>query len=495
MELRESSDSFPPPKVGAGIGKSVFQASKPPLKPKKILKWKKRSPINANRLLGTFGTRPNAFRCCGISQVGDNFWIFGGDYFGGLNLRDELFVYIPKEDRWEQPFQCGTPPLPRWGTTLCTLQDTKLIVFGGRAYITILNDLNKFDVSSLTWSLIKPGSGPIPSPRWCHIAVSINYNEMLVHGGVHDSRNQNLPWGKVSTTLNDIWIFNIVTSSWRQIQTNSPINIPRESHSAALIDNRLFIYGGCNNGKILSDMIVLNLETMEFILAFGNFIPLQGSCLTSIDDRYLLLFGGEMDLTYRKKSKALKLFDSKTFQWVNDSRISEIGDLPSERAFASAVRIGTTIYIYGGDNKDQTDYDDPTFVFGELLAIETVPSPFSLQTLCIQQITKFFFLYEKLLTEKLPEHLSQAVLDFKKQSELMKNTPVVKTPTVNAHPPDLIILKNQALRILEDLCFDTPTLQFYIKEIASRLELHDLIQSKPLEKQKTALIIALNAIH
>lgn len=49
---------------------------------------------------------------------------------------------------------------------------------------------------------------------------------------------------------------------------------------------------------------------MEFILAFGNFIPLQGSCLTSIDDRYLLLFGGEMDLTYRKKSKALKLFDS-----------------------------------------------------------------------------------------------------------------------------------------------------------------------------------------
>ena len=63
-------------------------------------------------------------------------------------------------------------------------------------------------------------------------------------------------------SLNDTWSFNISTRKWTELQCTGFIPSPRENHAAALIDDVMYVYGGCTvGGTYLGDLTAFNLSS------------------------------------------------------------------------------------------------------------------------------------------------------------------------------------------------------------------------------------------
>jgi hypothetical protein len=62
--------------------------------------------------------------------------------------------------------------------------------------------------------------------------------------------------------FNDTWSFNISTRKWTELQCTGSIPSPRASHAAVLIDDVMYVYGGCTAGRTcLGDLTALNLSS------------------------------------------------------------------------------------------------------------------------------------------------------------------------------------------------------------------------------------------
>ncbi len=82
------------------------------------------------------------------------------------------------------------------------------------------------------WTELNDGSGIAPSGRNGHSLVLTNNDTLLVFGGMTNAAN---------AYLNELWEFNLTTSTWRQISFSSGPEA-RVGHVAAFV-------GGCIQGE------------------------------------------------------------------------------------------------------------------------------------------------------------------------------------------------------------------------------------------------------
>jgi hypothetical protein len=62
--------------------------------------------------------------------------------------------------------------------------------------------------------------------------------------------------------LNDTWSFNILTRKWTELQCTGSIPSPRAAHTAVLIDDVIYVFGGSTDDEIfLDDLTALNLSS------------------------------------------------------------------------------------------------------------------------------------------------------------------------------------------------------------------------------------------
>jgi len=65
-----------------------------------------------------------------------------------------------------------------------------------------------------------------------------------------------------SHVFNDTWSFNISTRKWTEVQCTGSIPSPRAGHTAVLIDDVMYVYGGSNfDDSYLGDLTALNLTS------------------------------------------------------------------------------------------------------------------------------------------------------------------------------------------------------------------------------------------
>ena len=65
-----------------------------------------------------------------------------------------------------------------------------------------------------------------------------------------------------SHDFNDTWPFNISTQKWTELQCTGSIPSPRTGHDAVLIDDVMYVFGGCTQDKTsLGDLTALNLSS------------------------------------------------------------------------------------------------------------------------------------------------------------------------------------------------------------------------------------------
>ena len=155
-------------------------------------------------------------------------------------------------------------PSGRYGHTLNIVGTTNLVLFGG-LNISEGNCINDMFVLTLSetnneWQRISYQSptDQVPMGRWKHSATKVSVSEILVYGG----------WtGNDSQCLNDLWLFNCATNTWKS--KNIPSTTYRASHTACLVDRSIVIFGGVGGTSsksktYLNDLSILNLDEWEW---------------------------------------------------------------------------------------------------------------------------------------------------------------------------------------------------------------------------------------
>ncbi|KAG8472780.1 hypothetical protein CXB51_034659 [Gossypium anomalum] len=162
----------------------------------------------------------------------------------------------------------------------------------------------------------------------------------------------------------------------------------RYQHGAAVIQDKMYIYGGNHNGRYLNDLHVLDLRSWTWSKVEAkvvpklvespspvNIAPCAGHSLIPWENKLLSIAG---HTKVPSETIQVKAFDLQTGTW---SVLNTYGKAPVSRAGQSVTLVGTTLVIFGGQDAKRTLLNDlhilnlETMTWNEIDAVGAPPSP------------------------------------------------------------------------------------------------------------------------
>ena len=242
-----------------------------------------------------------------------------------------FFIYtsiLLAADDWTQKFPSPRPSA-RSEHAMAYIGGDQVLLFGGSAGGTLLNDTWVYDLSENTWTQKNPGSAP--STRYQHAMAYIGGNKVLLFGGWDDTGIDN-----------ETWVYDLVTDTWTQ---KNPVSAPsgRYQHTMAYIGgDQVLLFGGSTGNK--------NDETWVYDLSANTWTqktpPISPSARSNhamayIGGNQVLLFGGENGSMFDDTW----VYDLSTNTWTQKSP----GSAPSARVrHAMAYMGGDQALLFGG---------------------------------------------------------------------------------------------------------------------------------------------------
>jgi len=138
-------------------------------------------------------------------------------------------------------------PRPMRAHTM-TLVNEKIFIFGGSDNETCFNDLYIFDCETYWWTLHKTKGLVPPRPRRAHTADLIG-DYIYFFGG---SNGQNY--------FNTLYLLNTKTLCWEKPEVRGQIPNPRRAHTSWVYNDLLYIFAGGDGMCALNDIYVLSKE-------------------------------------------------------------------------------------------------------------------------------------------------------------------------------------------------------------------------------------------
>uniref|UniRef100_A0A663LRB7 Host cell factor C2 n=1 Tax=Athene cunicularia TaxID=194338 RepID=A0A663LRB7_ATHCN len=331
------------------------------------------------------GDIPPGCAAHGFVCDGTRILVFGGMVEYGRYSND---LYELQASRWlwkkvkPQAPSTGSPPCPRLGHSF-SLYGNKCYLFGGLANESedsnnniprYLNDFYELELQHgsgvVGWS-IPVTKGILPSPRESHTAIvycrkDLGNPKMYIFGGMCGCR------------LNDLWELDIETMTWSRPETKGTVPLPRSLHTANVIGNKMYVFGGwvpqsaggeisAHDGewKCTGSFSYLNLDTTEWIGLISdcqedksNLLPgpRAGHCAVAVGTRLYIWSGRD---GYRKA-------------WNNQVCCKDLWYLDTEKPPApSQVQL-----IRATTNSFQVKWDEVPTVEGYLLQLHAdLPVP------------------------------------------------------------------------------------------------------------------------
>ncbi|KFQ26891.1 Host cell factor 2, partial [Merops nubicus] len=324
------------------------------------------------------GDIPPGCAAHGFVCDGTRILVFGGMVEYGRYSND---LYELQASRWlwkkvkPQAPSTGLPPCPRLGHSF-SLYGNKCYLFGGLANESedsnnnvprYLNDFYELELQHgsgvVGWS-IPVTKGILPSPRESHTAIvycrkDLGSPKMYIFGGMCGCR------------LNDLWELDIETMTWSRPETKGTVPLPRSLHTANVIGNKMYVFGGwvpqsaggeisAHDGewKCTGSFSYLNLDTTEWIGLISdcqedksNLLPgpRAGHCAVAVGTRLYIWSGRD---GYRKA-------------WNNQVCCKDLWYLDTEKPPApSQVQL-----IRATTNSFQVKWDEVPTVEGYLLQL------------------------------------------------------------------------------------------------------------------------------
>ncbi|XP_053113792.1 host cell factor 2 isoform X1 [Hemicordylus capensis] len=295
--------------------------------------------------------------------------IFGG---GNEGIADELHVYNTATNQWFLPAVRGDIP-PGCAAHGFVCDGTRILVFGGMVeYGRYSNDLYELQASRWLWKKVRPqhpSAGLPPCPRLGH-SFSLYGNKCYLFGGLaneSEDSNNNIP-----RYLNDFYELELQHGSgvvgWSIPVTKGMLPSPRESHTAVMYcrkdsgNPKMFIFGGMS-GCRLNDLWELDIETMTWSKPeTKGTVPLPRSLHTAnVIGNKMYIFGGWIPQSADnnqssqdgewKCTGSFSYLNLDTTEWINlisDCQEDKNNLLPGPRAGHCTVIVGTRLYIWSG---------------------------------------------------------------------------------------------------------------------------------------------------
>lgn len=293
--------------------------------------------------------------------------VFGG---GNEGIVDELHVYNTATNQWFVPSVKGEIP-PGCAAYGFVVDGTRILVFGGMVeYGKYSNELYELQASRWEWKRLKPKppkSGGPPCPRLGHSFTLIGHRAFLFGGLANDSED---PKNNIPRYLNDVFTLEMRPNS-NQMIWDAPSFFgqpppPRESHTAVAYHEkdgkraRLIIYGGMS-GCRLGDLWQLDVDSMTWskpIVLGRPPLPRSLHSATLIGQR-MYVFGGWVPLvmddvkvaTHEKEWKctnSLACLNLETMTWEKLTLEGFDDASPRARAGHCSVAIHTRLFIWSG---------------------------------------------------------------------------------------------------------------------------------------------------
>ncbi|XP_031455882.1 host cell factor 2 isoform X3 [Phasianus colchicus] len=295
--------------------------------------------------------------------------IFGG---GNEGIADELHVYNTATNQWFLPAVRGDIP-PGCAAHGFVCDGTRILVFGGMVeYGRYSNDLYELQASRWLWKKVKPqapSTGSPPCPRLGH-SFSLYGNKCYLFGGLaNESEDSN---NNVPRYLNDFYELELQHGSgvvgWSIPVTKGILPSPRESHTAIVYCRKdlgvpkMYIFGGMC-GCRLNDLWELDIETMTWSRPeTKGTVPLPRSLHTAnVIGNKMYVFGGWVPQSAGgeisthdgewKCTGSFAYLNLDTTEWIgliSDCQEDKSNLLPGPRAGHCAVAVGTRLYIWSG---------------------------------------------------------------------------------------------------------------------------------------------------
>uniref|UniRef100_A0A3P8UDF7 Host cell factor C2 n=1 Tax=Amphiprion percula TaxID=161767 RepID=A0A3P8UDF7_AMPPE len=307
--------------------------------------------------------------------------VFGG---GNEGIAEDLHVYNTVSKQWFLPAVRGDIP-PGCAAHGFVCEGTRILVFGGMVeYGKYTNSLYELQASRWLWKKLKPRAprnGSPPCPRIGH-SFTLAGNKCYMFGGLaNDSEDPN---GNVPRYLEDFYELELQSVSgakcWNIPEMKGCGPTARESHTAVaytgLGSPKLYIFGGMQ-GSRLDDLWQLDLDTMVWSMPeTRGSTPLPRSLHSaSVIGNKMFVFGGWIPVPESDKhialgtewvcSSSLSVLNLDTMIWQNlgpeqhddlESQLQSQGPqsddpyacMPRARAGHCATTIGSRLYIWSG---------------------------------------------------------------------------------------------------------------------------------------------------
>ncbi|KIO23172.1 hypothetical protein M407DRAFT_27323 [Tulasnella calospora MUT 4182] len=165
--------------------------------------------------------------------------------FGGSNGDSYLHFLNLDTREWSNLRPPAPYPGPRFGHSFIIVNNT-IWLFGGGLVGDKMDDLWCIDLGTdgieyVRWRRI-PKKDPWPEARSYHTTVCYD-------GCLYIFAGQGIKDGEQKSHRNDIWKFDIPNETWTKLQCDGQLPQPRTSHTATVMGDNMFVFGGVIQGS------------------------------------------------------------------------------------------------------------------------------------------------------------------------------------------------------------------------------------------------------
>eukprot|EP00741_Cyanophora_paradoxa_P011374 tig00020556_g10987.t1 len=183
------------------------------------------------------GSLPSLLSNHTATLVGTRLIVFGGH--DGTQASSTVSVLDLETMRWYEPTVHGEVHARAYHTA--TLVNKTLFVIGGTDMQACFNDVMLLNTETMEWSApdVKGSTAAdSPPPLLGHTATYLPASKrILVFGGRPDLRHR-------SRGLSDVYLLDVETLRWTKAKTSGQGITPRHGHTATLVRDQLFVFGG-----------------------------------------------------------------------------------------------------------------------------------------------------------------------------------------------------------------------------------------------------------
>ncbi|KAE9615955.1 hypothetical protein Lal_00017646 [Lupinus albus] len=183
----------------------------------------------------------------------------------------------------------------------------------------------------------------------------------------------------------------VVYDEWIALPVSGQRPKARYEHGAAVVQDKLYIYGGNHNGRYLSDLLVLDLRSLAWSKIEAKAGAESSVTLSPCAGHSLIPWGNKLLSVagHRKDSSEViqvKTFDLQTSTW---SDLKTYGKAPVSRGGQSVNLVGSSLIVFGGQDAKRTLLNDlhildlETLTWDEIDAVGVPPSPRSDHTAAV----------------------------------------------------------------------------------------------------------------